>query len=352
MSLIVNLTSSEVAYVLGIGCDGQWQATTVVKTMYVWNQSGEVSPVPASPITTLDEIAGEGASSGLLRARELAPLKPKLDVLLAGAIAFPNAITEIDVELKVGSRLRKRARVFGDRIWLPGMVADMVPSQPRPVTRVPIAWERSYGGTDPDDPTCAERRNPAGSGVAKDLKTLHGRPAPNFEHPEKAIGAVIGTPDPIGFGPVAAHWQQRIVLAGAYDEAWEKSRRPLPPEDFSPAFFNVAPADQRLDGYLAGEEVRLHNLTTAVHDHFNLPASAVPIAFVASDDFTEEIAVVDTLVIEPEERRFSLLCKAQATLGEGPRSLGRIVVGAMTGEIRDAVGSGGPYILAVEPEGE
>jgi hypothetical protein len=352
MSLIVNLTSSEVAYVLGMGCDGQWQVTAVVKTRYIWNQSGEVSPVPASPITTIDEIAGEGASSGLLRARELAPLKPKLDVLLAGAIAFPNAITEIDVELGVGSRLRKRARVFGDRVWVPGMVAELVPSQPRPVTRLPIAWERSYGGTDPDDPTCAEGRNPAGSGVAKDLKTLHGRPAPNFEHPEKAIGAVIGTPDPIGFGPVAAHWQQRIALAGAYDEAWEKSRRPLPPEAFSPAFFNVAPADQRLDGYLAGEEVRLHNLTTAVHDHFNLPASAVPIAFVTSDDFTEEIAVVDTLVIEPEERWFSLLCKAQATLGEGPQSLGRIIVGEMTGEIRNAVERGGRSILAMELEGE
>ena len=341
MSLIVNLTNSEAAYAVSMGVDGLWQVTAVVKFACTWDQSGQAVPIAPAPIVTLDELSGEAASSSLLRACELTPAKARFDILLAGAIAFPNPIIQIDVELVVGSRLRKRARVYGDRFWLPGVIADLVPSEPRPVSRVPIAWERSYGGSDPDDEKCVEPRNPAGSGIAKDPKTLHGRPAPNFEDPEKAIGALIGTPDPIGFGPVAAHWQPRIALAGTYDEAWEKNRRPLPPSDFSTAFFNVAPADQQLDGYLPGEECCLLNMTTAVHDRFQLPPITVPVAFVTSDAFTEDWAVVDTLTIEPEERRFSLLAKAQSVLPDGPQSLGRIIVGEMTQSIRTAVETGG-----------
>ena len=98
---------------------------------------------------------------------------------------------------------------------------------------------------------------------------------------------------PIGFGPIAQHWQARVSLAGTYDEAWEKSRRPLPPADFSPAFFNVAPADQQLDGYVPGEEVRLVNMTTASQDRFRLPEFAVPVTIVSSDELSESTAEVD-----------------------------------------------------------
>jgi hypothetical protein len=142
------------------------------------------------------------------------------------------------------------------------------------------------------------------------------------------------------YGP---HWRQRIALAGTYDEAWKKSRMPLPPDDFSPAFFNVAPKDQQLDKYLPGEKVRLLNMTTAVHDQFDLPALMVPVAIVSSDGLVEETAVVDTLTIEPEERRFSLLAKAQAKLSDGPQSLGRIVIGDMTRGMRSAIEKGRQY---------
>ena len=60
-----------------------------------------------------------------------------------------------------------------------------------------------------------------------------------------------------------------------------------------------------MDKYLPGEKVRLLNMTTAVHDQFDLPAFAVPVAIASSDGLVEETAVVDTLTIEPEERRFA-----------------------------------------------
>jgi hypothetical protein len=205
---------------------------------------------------------------------------------------------------------------------------------------VPIAWERSYGGTDREDPALVEPKNPAGSGIAKDPTKLHGQIAPNFEHPEKPIGSLLATPEPIGFGPVATHWPQRTALAGTYDQAWKEKRRPLPPADFSRAFFNVAPADQQLDEYLEGEECRLINMTPAGKDRFCLPSLKIPVAFVAGDELVDDWLTVDTLIIEPEERRISILAKAEVPLTDGPESLGRIIIGEMGPEIRAAIEEG------------
>jgi hypothetical protein len=128
-----------------------------------------------------------------------------------------------------------------------------------------------------------------------------------------------------------------MVLAGTYDEAWEKNRRPLPPTDFSPQYFNVAPADQQLDGYRPGEELRLVNMTTAIRDRIRLPELNVPVTFVTGDEVSEETATVDTVIVEPEERRLSVLARAQTELSEGPMSLARMVVGELTDAMRAAI---------------
>jgi hypothetical protein len=344
MSLVVNLlTGYETAHAVGMGLDGRWQVTAVVKASYLWDQSGKATRIEAIPVVELDELAGDSPSAGVLQASEFGPPKPKVDVLLAGALAFPRPTTEVEVVLSVGSRLLKKARVFGDRLWVPGVASELVPSQPRAVARAPIAWERSFGGEDPTDPKCIEPRNPAGTGVAKDAKSLHGKPAPNFEDPTKPLGTLAARPDPVGFGPIAGHWQPRIRLAGTFDETWQNKRRPLPPEDFSTAYFNVAPMDQQLDGYQPGEVLRLLNMTTEIRDQFALPDLAVPMAIVSSDGLEEAIAVVDTIVIEPEMKLFSLVAKVQAPLPDGPQSLGQIIVGPLTRGMRLAIETGKWY---------
>jgi hypothetical protein len=141
----------------------------------------------------------------------------------------------------------------------------------------------------------------------------------------------------MGFGPIAPHWHPRLQLAGTYDDRWQTGRRPLPPADFSPEYFNVAPSDQRLDEYQPDEEVRLFNMTTAVREVIRLPVLQVPVTFVAEDEISEEVAVVDTVIIEPEERRLCLLARAQTDLALGPVSLTRIVVGELTEGMRKAV---------------
>lgn len=342
--MLVNLTKHAATHTVGIGADGSWQLVVAVKASFAWDDEGNATAASTVPFVETDEFAGDPASSGLLRAAEVGPRKPRVDVLLAGALAFPEPIAEVDSELVVGTRVGKRVRVFGNRVWARGVVAGAEITRAVPVARVPIAWERSFGGFDPENPARTDMRNPAGSGATKNAEFLEGRPAPNFEDPDRLIGAVFGKPAPMGFGPIASHWQPRIGFAGTYDEAWDATRRPLPPLDFNPQYFNVAPFDQQVDGYSAGELVHLVNMTPAGHERWRLPAFSVPVASVTSEEFIEDTAEVDTIVIEPEARRFSLVARAQMVLSPDPTALSRIVVGPMSRGRRTALERGKRFV--------
>jgi hypothetical protein len=90
-------------------------------------------------------------------------------------------------------------------------------------------------------------------------------------------------------------------------------------------------------------------MTTAGHDYFRLPDLAVPVTIVTADELSEGTTVVDTVIIEPEERRFSLLGKVQAPLPSGPHTLGRIIVGDMPRGMRKAVEQGLKYLWRTNP---
>src|SRR5690606_10875305 len=67
--------------------------------------------------------------------------------------------------------------------------------------------------------------------------------------------------EPAGFMPLDMMWPQRLPKAGTYDERWVREIAPGLAEDIDWEFFNVAPADQWLDGYFAGgERYRIVNM--------------------------------------------------------------------------------------------
>ena len=68
--------------------------------------------------------------------------------------------------------------------------------------------------------------------------------------------------------------------------------------------------DQQLDGYVAGEEVRLEGTRSAGQERLKLPVFRTPIIFRSRSRMFETFAQVDTIVIEPAERRFSLVARA------------------------------------------
>jgi hypothetical protein len=139
MGTVINLTPHAVGELAGKDAEGMPMFVAVVKATYEWQQNGSVRPVAPVPIQEADEFADTPATSGLLVASDLSPPKSRVDVLFRGTLAFAQPITEIDVGMRVGTRLQKAAHVFGARYWLPGVVHDTTPSKPHPTQALPFA---------------------------------------------------------------------------------------------------------------------------------------------------------------------------------------------------------------------
>lgn len=351
MGSIINLTPHTVGELAGKDAEGLPLFVAIVKATFAWQQDGSTRPIEPAPLQEADAFSGLPATSGLLAATDLTPPKPKVDVLFKGTLSAPQPIVEMDVAVRIGSRLQKTARVFGARYWLPGIVRDMVPSKSNPTDALPFAWELSFGGVDAEDSKVSELRNPAGSGVTKQAADLQGKQAPSFEDPQSLLKSSNDRPAPRGFGPVAAHWQPRCKLAGTFDEAWQNSRAPLLPKDFNPAYWNVAPEDQQLPDYQPGEAVRLFNMSPRGTDFFSLPELDVPVTFSSSEKMEETFAQVDTIVIEPAEQRFSLIARAAFSPQPNLLAMGQVVVGQPTQACLRALSSGRVYRVPFRARG-
>jgi hypothetical protein len=282
--------------------------------------------------------------SALAAPADLGFPKPQVDALLIGELALAAPTTQVDVGIRIGSQIRKSVRVFGDRVWGPGAVRALALTRPRPFTRMPLVWERSFGGIDPDDPRCWEPRNPVGTGLRSSARALEGQRAPNFEDALRAIDRFEDRPAPAGFGPIAPHWQPRAGHAGTYGEPWLEDRFPLLPLDFDARFFNVAPLDQRLDAYRPGEDVLLSNLTPALRERFTLPALEVPITMHDDAGLHAAIARVDTLTIEPSVRTLSLVARASFRPEPDALAIHGVFAGELTRGRRRALDRGKMYV--------
>jgi hypothetical protein len=129
---------------------------------------------------------------------------------------------------------------------------------------MPVHFGRAYGGTDVAKPDGHRRfdRNPVGVGYSKYGFGISGAALPNLEDPRDPIRSWRSRPEPMSFGPVGRTWQPRLARAGTYDKQWMKQRAPDPPTDFDERFYNCAPDDQQIAGYLRGDET-----ITAHHMH-------------------------------------------------------------------------------------
>jgi len=343
LSGLSNLTTFPAALSVGRDGQGHMQVAVSVKASFSWDRRGVVTPIAAAPLRQSDEVEGEGVAAALAAAAEVGPPKPRIDVLLAGEMVFRSPMTALNVGLSVGSRLRKIVQVTGARVWQSGG-GKIAPSRPRAIDRLPISWTRAFGGCDPTDSTFFEPRNPSGSGVARRPHDLEGKPAPNFEDPRQPIQSSKDRPTPCGFGPVAPHWQPRVKLAGTYDDKWKNDRCPLLPADFAPAFHNLAPADQQLPTYVAGETVRLDGMTVDGVDTFALPELRVPVAFRSRTDMLQTYARVDTILIEPAEKRFSIIARASYVPKPNVLAMRQVVVGTLTRGWKRAMATGKLYL--------
>jgi len=247
---------------------------------------------------------GPGAGS-LVYDSDFYLTKPTTDVLLHGHAYASGGkpATSVDVSLRIGD-LQKTLRVTGDRAYQHSVSGVSIGS-PQPFMRMPLVYERAYGGREPDpvkDPARPhfDQYNPVGTG----LVPVPGKIAPNIE----TMGSNGGS-KPAGFGPIPAHWRQRVQHAGTYDEAWQKNRFPLYPIDLDDRFFLCSPEDQRPKHFFrGGEPVELLNLTPTGRMAFLLPR----LAFRFETDIKGKPRIthrgtLHTVILEPDVPRVVLV---------------------------------------------
>lgn len=265
-----------------------------------------------SDVCLAPEYCGEAGQSSLRYESDLIHTKPQTDIILHGHAHAPagKPVTQIDVAMRVGS-LGKRLRVFGDRYWKKGFWG-MKMTQPAPFEKMPITYERAFGGWDQtsDNPKkhSWESRNPIGTGFAVKANHLEGQKAANVENPDHLITSWKQRPPPAGFGPVAGHWQPRLQFAGTYDKNWEEHKQPLLPDDFDERFYQCAPLDQQTAGYLQGGELaELFNLTPQGHLKFRLPIVKLDFHTHFGKEGIPHTAHLHTVIIEPDHPRLIMV---------------------------------------------
>ncbi|MEW5702011.1 MAG: DUF2169 domain-containing protein, partial [Candidatus Zixiibacteriota bacterium] len=225
--------------------DGAMNWVVVVKGTFLIHPDGstvvadEQVPVCIEPV-----YRGEPDTSSLLYDIDVVQTKPTTDILLHGHAYAPKGqpAFALDATMQVAG-ITKTVRATGDRTW-ERAVAGLRLTDPQPFLKMPITYERAFGGGDKPTPDVKnprwDRRNPVGVGYAANSDALIGQPAPNIEDPQQPISAVRIKTHPIGFGPIGRHWVPRVDWAGTYDETWEKERLPLLPRDFDDRFYQCA----------------------------------------------------------------------------------------------------------------
>ena len=267
-----------------------------------------------APVRLADEYYGEPHSSSIRSTSDVCLGKPGTDVVLIGSAWAPEGrpIWHMDVSLTVGP-LSKTVRVFGDRVW-EGSSAGATIAWIAPFVRMPLVWERAYGGSDQNDkgPSAAPR-NPVGTGyrVSGGIRPIAGMPLANVEDPRALISGPGDSPVPAGFAPIAPHWEPRKNFGGTYDAAWQGSRAPYLPSDFDARFFHFAPdglaSAQPLDG---GALVDIRGATPEGVLRFQLPDVRVRVDYRVDKAVETRPAALETISIEPDAQRLVLVWRA------------------------------------------
>ena len=318
--------------------DGAPLAVLVSKATYDIGPSGLTLSLEQDPVNLTGEAWGDPATSSWRFEPEGTLRKVATDVVLLGSAVAPRPGTrEMSVTFQVGP-VGVSARVVGDRVFF-NSVGGIGLTEPVPFERIPLRWERAFGGWDRSDRQernhDREARNPVGTGFrTRGAKFQEGVHAPNVEDPRHPLRGWGERPDPVGFGFTSPHWEPRARHAGTYDEKWQKERAPLLPRDFDRRFLNAAPPGLIAPGYLRGDEMVA---ITGTHPRgpvsFRLPAVAPPAADVSCSGREDKRVplVLDTMIVDMDEAKLLLLWRGELGVSEptAVRAI-RVIPGAGT----------------------
>jgi hypothetical protein len=257
----------------------------------------------------------QSAYSSPLYPSDLCTDKLGTDVVVVGEAVSRKPVVHVDVAIRVRQSTFP-IRVHGYREYFRGLL-EVAISAPVPFERMPIDFERAYGGCS-DDLSIVDLRNPAGVGVARQDAQLIGTRAPQIEHPTVPHKTSKDRHPPVGCGAVLPHWSPRRERAGTFDEIWQATRMPLMPDDFDLRHHSVAAPGLSFESPLAaGDSISVLNMTLPELFAFTLPS--LPINLRARyDDRDEEVRPsIDTVLIEPGKARVEVVLRRAFSVGRG-----------------------------------
>ncbi|QSQ21992.1 DUF2169 domain-containing protein [Pyxidicoccus parkwayensis] len=298
----------------------------VVKATYGIGDSGLKLLEEQPPVQWGGESWGKPGESSDKYEPSSAFIKLATDVALIGH-AYPpqKGATESLVALQVGP-LKKAVRVVGERAWYRSM-GHVAATKPLPFDKLPLTWERAFGGWDKTDAAKPgyEPRNPVGTGFRASPRNFEeGLKLPNLEDPNEPLREFGQKVTPVGFGFTSPDWHPRAKYAGTYDDAWNKTRKPLLPKDFDRRFFNAAAPGLVAPGYLKGDEpVIIVGASPKGRLSFPLPGQAAPVLTLQLDgleDATPQMRL-DTVMLDTDAEQVVLLWRGHVLLPEGPHDV-------------------------------
>jgi hypothetical protein len=316
----INASSLEAMDVPLLDHAGRRVVAVIAKATFRVRPDGQVvaDDDPVAPRVTDVLYDKEDPRSSARLPSDVCPQKRGTDVVVVGEAVSRSPVTVVDVAIQARDHVAPM-RVWGLREFYRS-VLDIAVSASAPFERMPIQFERAYGGA-LEDCSLVESRNPSGVGLARRASDLVGQRAPQIEHPARPHRTSSDRHPPVGCGALLPHWSPRIDHAGTLDEAWRATRMPLMPEDFDVRHNNVAHPSLLLETAIATDDpVSILGMT---HELFAFRIPRVPVVMTARYDerIEREHPPIDTVLVEPTLRRFELTFRSAFPIGRGRNAL-------------------------------
>lgn len=332
---IINETPLSPGWTQGFAPDGRELVVVAVRGTYDLQVPGSYEPALAAeqlPPIEADVFGDDPALDAPRQENDYGLFKPRCDVLFSGKAHAPpgRPVTELDVALRVGA-CQKSFRVTGPRVWSYNAVGGATASPPVAFTSQELSYDVAYGGTDvdPADPTQVRTyiHNPCGTGYCEFRHNLEGMPIAITEEFDAPITSPTGNYRPMALGPIGRNWWPRYSYAGTYDKLWRETKLPFLPDDFDYQYFQAAPLDQQIPYPVGGEPIALINLSAGNQLTTSIPRQSVSVVFVRKvGEATTLTAKLDTVILEPELNRLSLVWRATCPMKRDAFELREMVV--------------------------
>ncbi|WPB81633.1 DUF2169 domain-containing protein [Archangium violaceum] len=334
MQISSNTTGMQSGLCISTDKEARDHCIVVIKGTFLFDTQGEprLSELQR-PLVHADEHHGSPGETSIRHECDFAMFKPRTDVLVHGhAIAPDGRRTErMLVRLELPDR-RKDLLITGDRQWDRGL-GGLKPTPPRPFLRMPLVYDRAFGGSDHSHPSPeyrgTELRNPVGVGFRKNphASATAGISLPNIEEPRQPLERWDDKPAPAGFGTIGRNWQPRSTYAGTYDQHWLDEVHPFLPADFDPRYFQSAPEDQQVAYLRGGETIRCLGMSETGAWTVKLPYAQNEVTFRLPNRQVRINPRLDTVLLDTDAREVIMTWRASIPLGKKLTSLREVHIG-------------------------